>query len=326
MQQIRLTKYGTPDVLTLIETDIPQPKSGEVLIRVEAIGVNYSDVLRRRNQYFQPTPLPYVLGSEAVGKIVGVGESVVPPFVEGTTVLAILPFGGGYSEYLVALAEYCVPLPPSIASDAATAIFVQGSTAQLMISEVANKIDGKTVLINAAAGGVGSLLVQLAKMNGARVIAASSSEAKRKFAESLGADATVDYTQPNWSEQVKSVNAGKGVDLVFEMAGGEVYNESVKSLAADGQIIVYGAASGEQSSIHPEYFVDENLSQSGFNLAFFINNKMPVWQEALGTVIGLLAQGKLRVETAKTFALADAAEAHRQIESRQTVGKVVLKP
>lgn len=326
MKQVRIDTYGSPEVMRIVETDVPTPGPGEVSIRVEAIGVNYSDTLRRRNQYFQPTPLPYVLGSEAVGQIVALGEGVAEPFAEGITVLAILPFGGGYSEYLIARAEFCVPLPPGIEADAATAIFVQGSTAQLMVSQVAPDLGGKTVLVNAAAGGVGSLLVQLAKMNGAKVIAASSSDEKLKFAESFGADATVNYALPNWSEQVKAANGGKGVDVVFEMVGGEVYNESLKSLAQGGQIIVYGAASGKQGSVHPEYFVDENISQSGFNLAFFINNKMPIWQEALGTVIGLLAQGKLKVETAKTFSLANAAEAHRQIEARRTTGKVVLKP
>ena len=133
MKQVQLNQYGSPDVLKLVETNIPQPKTGEVVIKVEAIGVNYSDTLRRRNQYFQPTPLPYVLGSEAVGQIISIGEGVTEPFAIGATVLAMLPFGGGYAEYVLAIAQYCVPLPPNIDAKTATAIFVQGSTAQLMI-------------------------------------------------------------------------------------------------------------------------------------------------------------------------------------------------
>ncbi len=326
MKQVQLHRYGSPDVLQLVEADIPQPKAEEVIIKVDAIGVNYADTLRRRDKYFQPTPLPYILGSEAVGKIVSVGESVTEPYSPGTTVLVILPFGGGYAEYVAAIAQYCVPLPPGIDADVATAIFVQGSTAQLMISQVAKEINGKTVLINAAAGGVGSLLVQLAKMNGAKVVAASSSEEKLKVAKSLGADATVNYSKPNWSTKVKETNDGKGVDIVFEMVGGDVYNESITCLAQGGQMIVYGAASGIQGNTHPEYFVDENISQSGFNLAFYITTKTAVWQEALGTVIGLIAQGELKIETPNKFALRDAAEAHTLIESRQTTGKVVLFP
>jgi NADPH:quinone reductase len=324
MKLVQLNQYGLPDELKLVETSIPQPKGGEVVIKVEAIGVNYSDTLRRRNQYFQPTPLPYVLGSEAVGYIIAVGEGVAAPYVIGTTVLAILPFGGGYAEYVAAIAQYCVPLPPNIDAKTATAIFVQGSTAQLMISQVAKELTGKTVLINASAGGVGSLLVQLAKLNGAKVIAASSSDEKLNIAKANGADETVNYSKDNWSKKVKEANNGRGVDIAFEMVGGSIYNETLKSLAQGGHLIVYGCASGVQGSIHPEYFVDENISQSGFNLAFYITTKMQVWQESLGTVIGLIAQGKLKIETPKTFDLKDAAEAHRQIEARQTTGKVVL--
>jgi NADPH:quinone reductase len=326
MKQVQFNQYGSPDVLTLVETVIPQPKAGEVLIKVEAIGVNYSDILRRQNTYFMPTPLPHILGTEAVGQIIALGEGVAEPYAIGMTVLAILPSGGGYAEYVAAMAQFCVPLPPNIPANTATAIFVQGSTAQLMMSEVAQNLEGKTVLVNAAAGGVGSLLVQLAKMNGAKVIAASSSESKMAFTQSLGADATVNYAQPNWSEVVKAANNGKGVDIVFEMVGGDIYNESIKTLAQGGHLIVYGCASGVQGQIHPEHFVDENITQSGFNLAFFINNKMQIWQQALGTVIGLIVQGKLKIETSKTFALQDVREAHRQIEARSTTGKVVLNP
>jgi NADPH:quinone reductase len=324
MQVVKISQYGSPDVLQLVETHIPQPKAGEVVIKVAAIGVNYSDTLRRRNQYFQPTPLPYVLGSEAVGQIISVGDGVTEPHTVGATVLAILPFGGGYAEYVSAIAQYCVPLPPNMDAKTATAIFVQGSTAQLVISQVAKDLKGKTVLVNAAAGGVGSLLVQLAKLNGATVIAASSSDEKLQVAKANGADAVVNYSDPNWSEKVKAANNNKGVDVAFEMAGGDIYNETIKSLAQGGHLIVYGCASGVQGQIHPEYFVDENISQSGFNLAFYITTQMQIWQEALGTVIGLIAQGKLKIDTPKTFALKDAAEAHRQIEARQTTGKVVL--
>lgn len=324
MKQVQLNQYGSPDELKLVETSIPQPKTGEVVIKVEAIGVNYSDTLCRRNQYFQPTPLPYVLGSEAVGQIISVGEGVTEPYTIGATVLAILPFGGGYAEYVLAIAQYCVPLPPNIDAKTATAIFVQGSTAQLMISQVAKDLKDKTVLVNASAGGVGSLLVQLAKLNGAKVIAASSSDEKLKVAKANGADATVNYSKDNWSEKVKLATNEQGVDIAFEMVGGDVYNETIKSLAPGGHLIVYGCASGIQGQIHPEHFVDENISQSGFNLAFYITTKPQVWQAALGTVIGLIAQGKLKIETPKTFALKNAAEAHRQIEARQTTGKVVL--
>lgn len=326
MMQVELSQFGSPDELKLVERKIPLPKSGEVIIKTEAIGVNYADILRRRNQYFQPTPLPYVLGAEAVGKIIAVGEGVGEPYSVGTKVLAILPGGGGYSEYVAAIAQYCIILPPNIEAKTATAIFVQGSTAQLMIAQVAKNVKGKSVLINAASGGVGSILVQLAKLNGAKVIAASSNADKLHIAKANGADITLNYSEPNWSEKLKAANNGKGVDIAFEMVGGEVYNETIKSLAQGGQLIIYGCASGVQGNIHPEYFVDQNITQSGFNLAFYIGNKMQLWQEVMGTVIGLIVQGQLKIQTPKTFALTDAAEAHRQIENRKTTGKVVLTP
>jgi NADPH:quinone reductase len=323
-KQIVFHRYGSPDVLQWVDAKIPHPKAGEVIIKTEAIGVNYSDTLRRRNLYFQPTPLPYVLGSEAVGKIIAVGDGVAEPFVIGATVLAILPFGGGYAEHVSAIAQYCVPLPPNIDARTATAIFVQGSTAQLMISQVAKDLRDKTVLINAAAGGVGSLLVQLAKLQGAKVIAASSSDQKLKVAKANGADVVINYSKSGWSKNLKDANSGKGVDTAFEMVGGEVYDESIKLLEQGGHLIVYGCASGVQGIIHPEYFVDESISQSGFNLAFYITTKPHIWQDALRTVITLIVEGKLKVETPNTFSLGDAAEAHRQIEARHTTGKVVL--
>lgn len=324
MKQIQMQEYGSPKVLKLVETEIPTPNAGEVLVKVKAIGVNYSDILRRKNTYFQETPLPFVLGTEAVGEIVSVGDGVTIPYVLGTTVLAILPQATGYSEYVTAIAQYCVPLPPEMNSEKATAIFVQGTTAQLMISQVAKDLKDKTVLINASAGGVGSLLVQLAKLNGATVIGASSSDAKLETAKELGADLTVNYSKANWSNSVKNLTDGKGVDIVFEMVGGEVYNQSLKSLKQGGQIIVFGCASGIQGTVHPEFFVDENITQSGFNLAYFINNKMELWQEALQTVIGLLMQGQIKVEIAHRFTLEDASSAHEAIENRKTTGKVIL--
>ncbi len=324
--QITFERYGDPSVLQFRSGDLPTPGPGEVLLRVSAIGVNYSDVLRRRNTYFMPTPLPYVPGTEVVGTIEGTGPGIDAPFAHGTRVLAILPRGGGYAEYVTASVQYCIPLPPQIDDATATAIFVQGSTAQLMVTQLAGDVSGKTVVINAAAGGVGSLLVQLCKLRGGRVIAAAGGPEKLRVASALGADATVDYRSPDWSQQVRAANRGRGADLIFEMVGGEVYNESLRALAPGGHLIVYGCASGEQGRVDPEHFVDENIRQSGFNLAHYLQHYNPLWQQALGEVIGLLAGGQLRVRTAMTFPLAEAAEAHRRLEARATTGKVVLIP
>lgn len=139
MQQIAFSQYGQPDVLQLVKAAMPRIGAGEILLRVTAIGVNYSDVLRRRNTYFMPTPLPFVLGTEAVGVVEAVGKGVPAPFEKGMRLLAILPFGGGYATQVVVTAPYCVPLPPEISDQTATALFVQGSTAQLMVSQLAGE-------------------------------------------------------------------------------------------------------------------------------------------------------------------------------------------
>lgn len=327
MRQIQIAEYGSSKVLNLVNTGMPMPQAGELLIRVEAAGVNYSDVLRRKNTYFMPTPLPYVLGAEAVGEIVDMGDGLQSsPFHIGSRVLAILPFGGGYAEYITADAHYCVPLPSQVDVKAATALFVQGSTAHLLLHRVAGNISGKTLLIHAAAGGVGSLLIQLAKLAGAKVIAASSSDEKLQFAQKMGADLTINYTKPDWTNRLIQENKGEKVDIILETVGGAIYTQSFACLRPGGTMIVYGSASGERGYIHSEHFVDEGHNLLSFNLAYFIQNKPDVWQASLGAMIELVAEGKIQVQTASTYALEDVAIAHQDLENRQTTGKVVLIP
>lgn len=326
MKQVLLESYGGTDNLKTVVADIPQPGAGEVLIKVEAIGVNYSDILRRKNAYFMPTPLPYVLGAEVVGEIIKLGDGNAELGIQpNQRVLAILSSGGGYSEYVVANAQYCVPLPPNIDAAVATAIFVQGSTAHLMLNKVADDISGKTVLVHAGAGGVGSILIQLAKQAGAKVIATGSTSKMYKI-KSFGADYAVDYTKTGWPDRMIETNNGKKVDLVLEMVGGKIYEESFACLAQMGTMIVYGAASGEKGLIHSEHFVDESHRLLSFNLAHFIQHRMSDWQESLGAIIGLMAEGKLHIDVTHQFPLSEAAKAHQAIENRETTGKVVLIP
>lgn len=160
MKQIVISEYGSPEVLKLIEAEKPELKADEVLVKIEVAGINFSDILRRRNTYSLPSPLPYVLGQEAVGEITSLGENADNKSLHvGDRVLAILPGGGGYAEYVAADARYCIPLPPAIDAAEATAIFVQGSTAYLILNQIAGEIGDKSILIHAAGGGVGSILV-----------------------------------------------------------------------------------------------------------------------------------------------------------------------
>ncbi|MCU0376181.1 MAG: zinc-binding dehydrogenase [Chitinophagaceae bacterium] len=324
--QVIFEQFGGPEVLKVVGLQAEPLQPGEVRIAAQAIGVNFSDTLRRRNRYFQPTPLPFCPGAEVAGIITEVGEEVMPPFVPGLMVLALMPYGGGYSSEVRVPAQFCIPLPQGMDAQAAAGVFVQGSAAQLMVSSQGNSLADKTVLINAAAGGVGLLLVQLARRMGARVLAAAGSAAKLQLAAQHGAHACFNYTLPKWADAVKNATDGKGADIAFETVGGEVYNQTLAALATGGTIMVYGCASGVQGNIHPEHFVDESITQSGFNLAWYISNKPDIWQQALGKVIEWVAAGELVVHTAHRFALKDAAEAHRQIEARQTTGKVILIP
>lgn len=318
--------YGSPSVFATEHHQLSAPGAGEVLIATHAIGVNFSDVLRRRNTYFMPTPLPFVLGAEAVGEIVAVGDGVGGPFVPGTRVLAAMPGGGAYATHAIAQAAFCIPLPPHVQADEATGIFVQGSTAALLAELYAESVTGKFVLVNAAAGGVGSLLVQLLKQRGAQVIAGVGSDAKFGHAKSLGADFVANYGQADFAERLQAFTTGNGIDLAFEMVGGQVYDATVRALKEGGSVVVYGCAGGAQGAIHPEYFVDRHLTQYGFNLAHCIGRMPERWQAALGSVIEGIASGSLKVGVSHRFALDDVAEAHRQIEARKTVGKVVLIP
>lgn len=325
MKQIVMNAYGATEVLELMNIPTPSPKAGELLIEVTAAGVNFSDILRRKNTYFMPTPTPYVLGAEVVGIVSEVGEEHLKErFPKGSKVLAILPAGGGYASHVVAEATYCIPLPPHVDSKQATAIFVQGSTAHLLLHQVAPKVADKTVLIHAAAGGVGSIWVQLAKLAGAKVIAASSNQQKLAKAKELGADILVDYTQADWVEQLIAQNDGKKVDVIFEMVGGKIYEQCIEALNPGGSLVVYGSASGQNGYIHSERFVDENQQLLSFNLAHYIQHQPQVWQAALGEVIGLLASQKLQIAVPHVYPLEAVKQAHQDLENRKTIGKVVL--
>ncbi len=324
MKQIKFSEFGGSEVLKLEEVEIPMAGNAEVIIKTAAIGINFSDILRRRNTYFMPTPLPYVPGAEIAGTIVSCGDGMPPHLQVGMRVLAILPSGGGYAQYVKAHSQYCIPLPESISNESATALFVQGSSAQYMIDQVAGNIEGKLVLINGAAGGLGSILLQLAKLNGAKVIAGCGSDTKFSHNQKLGADYSINYTKDNWRE-IMEHEIGKP-DVVFEMVGNEVYNESVKSLNDGGLIIIYGCASGIQGSIHPEYFVDHSLTQKGFNLAHTLNKDFQNWYNAQGDIIGLIAQQKVLIQHNFKYSFSEVALAHRMLEERRTEGKIVLIP
>lgn len=307
---------------------MPELGQGQVLIKTEAMGLNYADTLRRKNLYFQATPLPYVLGSEAVRSIVKMGEGLAESGLNvGSKLVVILPFGGGYAEYVVNDAMFTIPIPETLDSAQAMAIFVQGTTAFGIIEHYSGELNGKTVLINGAAGGVGSILVQLARKKGAKtIIAACGNPDKFAFLKELGADFAVNYRNDDWINNVLNANNGNKVDVVLEMVRGKVFNESLNLVRSMGTLVTFGAASLEKGSIQNEYLVDEAITVKGFNLAHFINGAMLLWQQALGAVIEMVLKDELKLQIGQTFPLTEAASAHIALESRKTTGKIVLIP
>ncbi|WP_232629034.1 quinone oxidoreductase family protein [Methylobacterium sp. Leaf118] len=325
MKAVRFHETGGPDVLIYEDVPDPTPGPGQILIRVEAAGMNYADVMRRRgDDYPEASPVPFTLGIEVAGTVAALGEGVTAPAV-GTPVLAT-PGAGGYAQYVAVPAAMVIPLPEGFDAVNAAALVAHGLTAAIALRKSGRMAEGETVLIEGAAGGLGSFFVQLAKLYGAgMVIGAASTPEKRAIAERLGADATVDYTAPGWAQAVKDLTGGRGVDLIMETAGGETVNEALDALAPFGRMVFLGQSSGRSAQIDPWRLTTFNQSVIGIYISAYaaVPNLM---SETLNELVGFLMAGKLSIHVGKVMPLSHAAEAHRLLENRLTTGKVVLKP
>ena len=326
MLAVRFYQHGGPEVLKCEEVPTPRPEAHEALIRVEAAGVNYADTVRRNGDYYPvPTVLPAILGGEIVGSIEELGEGI-DHLAVGDRVFALIDVGG-YAQYAVAPTSSIIPVPKDIDPVHGIALIVQGLTAALVLKETAGLQAGERILIQGAAGGVGLLSVQLAKIYGAGfVIAAAGSPEKREFALSLGADCAIDYTLHDWPQLVLEATDGRGVDIIQEMTGGHVFQQSLDCLAKFGRMVVYGFASGEPVSLDPERLLPFNHTVKGFYLGGFLHDKREVVDATLAELVGFVASGRLKIHLGGSFPLADAAEAHRLLERRQTKGKLVILP
>jgi len=335
MQAVRAKSFGTPEVLVLEEVPVPQPGPGQVLIRVESAGVNFSDVKRRRHDpYPFPTTLPFTPGGEVAGKIEALGDGVKGPPV-GTEVFALAgdDGSGGYAQFALANAPGVVPIPPDLSANVASGLVIAGSTAVLILKESARLQPGESVLVQGAAGGVGSYAVQIAKLLGAEtVIGAASTSKKREAALALGADHAVDYTQADWPDRVRELTGGRGVDVVLEMAGGPMFQQSLSCLAPFGRAVVYGSTSAEPLRLDPEtiedFFYEPSPNQSllAFNLGLWFGMRPKAAVDALRALIGFASSGQVKVPVGHVLPLSLAADAHRMLEERRSAGKIVLKP
>lgn len=324
MKVIQYHEYGDPGVLKYEDIEKPVPGKGQVLVKIEAVGINYADAMRRRNSYLQKTPLPYINGGEIAGTVAELGAEV-KGFEVGARVLAVVETNG-YAQYSLVNSWQLFPIPDSLSFEQATTVPVQGVTAYDILKMSGQLKLGESVLVHAAAGGVGIYSVQLAKIMGAgKVIATASTQAKLDLAKSLGADEVINYTEPDWVDKVKAATNGKGVDVILEMVGGEIFNDNLKCLALNGRMVIFGAASQQIPTLNPIQLMYRNHSVVGYWLVNTMRNPQ-MFAAHLQELLGWIAEGKVKMIVEHTFPLSEAAKAHSMLEGRQTVGKLVLLP
>ena len=315
MRAIQMSEYGGPEVLQLVELPVPDPGDGEVLVRVTRAGLNFADTHRRTNTYLAKDELPLVPGSEVAGVREDTGERVVA-----------LCGSGGYAEYATAPGALTFPIPDAVADETALALMLQGLTAWHLYRTCARVQGGESVVVHSAAGGVGSLAVQLGRAMGAgRVIATASTPDKRDLALALGADAAVDGAPEGLTERLIDANLGAPVDVVFEMAGGAVFDASLEALAPFGRLVTYGIASHENNTVRSGDLMRRSRAVVGFWFAHCIGRPAMI-DEALADLFARVARGELRVVTGPAYPLEQAAQAQSDLAQRRTTGKLTLDP
>ena len=323
MKAVRYHRFGGPEVLRYEETADPEVGPGDVLIRVGAAGVNFSDLMRRAGTYNPNLPLPHHEGVEAAGTVERVGAEVQGPR-PGDRVMTMLG-QRCQAEYVAAPEPLVYPMPPGYSFEAAAALPLAALTAYHLLKTGAGVQPGESVLIHAAASGVGTLAVQLAKLWGARVFATASTDEKLEAVRALGADELINYARENFVTAVLARTENRGVDVVLECVGGEVLAQSAKALIPGGRLVIYGRASGEAGAIGGDVILTRNLSVLGLHLG-----RRP-WRpdmhgEAFIEIIRLVAADRLKPVVDRAFPMAEVAQAHAYLAGRRTIGKVLLVP
>ena len=315
MRAIQQQEFGGPEVLELVELPRPEPGDGEILIRVTRAGMNFADTHQRRNDYLAAQELPLIPGGEVAGVREDTGERVVA-----------LCGHGGYAEYAIAAAALTFPIPDDVDDGTALALLIQGLTAWHLYRTAGRVGPGESVVVIAGAGGVGSLAVQLGKPMGAgRVIATASTQEKRDLALELGADAAVDADPEGLKERLIEANLGRQVDVVFEMAGGAVFDACLAAVAPFGRLVTYGIASGAGNEVHTRKLMVRSRAVVGFWLMHCLGKPAMV-DEALADLYERAARGELRAVVGATYPLSRARQAQIDLAERRTTGKVLLDP
>ncbi|MCT9097266.1 NADPH:quinone oxidoreductase family protein [Haloarchaeobius sp. HME9146] len=323
MKAIEVSEYGDTGSMQVVEEDVPEPGPGQVRIEVEAAGINFADIMQRRGHYPGGPEAPFRPGFEAAGTIEAVGEGVA--YEGGERVVGLVGVGG-YAEYAVTDAESLFPIPEGMSFAEAAGFPVQFLTAHNCLFGWGGLEEGESVLIQAAAGGVGTAAVQLADRAGAEVFGTASTQEKLDLAADLGCDHPINYTEADFREVVLEETDGEGVDLALDGVGDEVFAESVRATKDFGRIVPYGAASGVPGTLDTSEMFFRNQSVIGYHLGKAMQQKPQRVLEAVPDLTQGLESGELEVIVGETFALEDAAEAHEYIEARKSSGKVVLEP
>jgi NADPH2:quinone reductase len=323
VRAIRISEWGGPEVLELVEDEpLPEPDEHHVLVRVTSAGINYADTHARENSYLARYELPLIPGAE----IAGVVERDAHGFSAGQRVVAMVGTGG-YAEYAAAPAAATFAIPDGVSDAAALALVIQGLTAWHLYRTSARLAPGESVVVHAAAGGVGSLAVQLAKPFGAgRVIATASSEEKRALALELGADAAVDVTRDDLGDALVEANLGERVDVVLDMAGGHVGEAGLEALAPFGRLVVYGLASREPNTVSTGRLLRKSRGVVGFWLMHCLRRPAEMIDAPLQDLFERTLTGDLRVVEGETYPLSDVRRAHEDLQARRTSGKLLLDP
>jgi NADPH2:quinone reductase len=315
MRAIQLQEFGGPEVLQLVELPTPTPADGQVLIEVTTAGMNFADTHQRENSYLARATLPLIPGTEVAGVRADTGQRVIA-----------LCGSGGYAEQVAVPEALVYPIPDGVDDGTALALLVQGLTAWHLYRTCARVAPGESVAIVAAAGGVGSLAVQLGHPLGAgRVIAIASSEQKRALTLELGADAAVDAAPEGLMERLVEANEGRKLDAVFEMAGGTVFDACLDALAPFGRIVAYGIASREQNDVRTGALMRKSRAVIGFWLMHCFGRRELV-EEPLADLFARAARGELRAVVGATYPLSEAARAQVDLAERRTTGKLLLDP
>lgn len=322
MKAIQVQKTGGPEALTLVDLPVPKPKANEAVVKIAAIGLNFIDVYFREGRY--PSPLPFVDGQEAAGTVTEVG-SEVKSLKPGDRV-AYTNVLGAYAEYAAVPADRLVKVPDGISDQQAAAAMLQGMTAHYLIFTTYPLKRGETALIHAAAGGVGLLLVQMAKNIGARVIGTVGSDEKAKLAKEAGADDVIVYTRQDFEAETKRLTDNKGVHVVYDGVGKSTFDQDLNVLRPRGYLVLFGGASGAVPPFDPI-----KLSQKGSlfltrpSLMHYVASREELEQRATD-VFNMIASGKLKLRIGHTYNLQDVQQAHNDLEGRKTTGKVLLIP